>query len=92
MRREASSKDEIRSNLHRGGTAEEVGIPPKLEEVAVSAAKALGLEVAGVDLLPTKQGPVIAEVNGSPGLAGLEEATGRDLAAVVVDFLARRHG
>lgn len=90
MRREASGDDEIRSNLHRGGTAEEIGIPPDLEAIAVKAASALGLDVAGVDLLPSKHGPVVAEVNGSPGLAGLEDATGRDLAGLVVEYLASR--
>lgn len=87
MRRVAVG-DEIRSNLHQGGRAEAVAITPLLEKTALAAAGALGLEVSGVDLLPSKNGPVVAEVNGSPGLAGLQEATGEDLAAQILEFLA----
>jgi len=91
MRRQSSSSDEFRSNLHQGGSAEAVGIPPRVEAVAVAAAQALGLDVAGVDLLPSKPGPIVAEVNGSPGLAGLQEATGQDLASIIVAYLETRH-
>jgi ribosomal protein S6--L-glutamate ligase len=86
MRRQAPA-GEVRSNLHRGGSAEEVGLTPFLADTATAAAAALGLDVAGVDLLPAEGGPVVAEVNASPGLQGLEEATGRDLAAQVVAHL-----
>lgn len=90
MRRQ-SAGDEIRSNLHRGGTAEGLALTPQLTEIAVRAAEALGLDVAGVDMLPSRNGPVVAEVNGSPGLEGLEQATGVDLASEVVAYLERRN-
>jgi ribosomal protein S6--L-glutamate ligase len=86
---------EFRANLHRGGSA--VPIEPDLETVrlAVSAAKAHGLTVAGVDLLQSDQGPLLLEVNSSPGLEGIERATGRDVAGAIIDYLekeARRKG
>jgi ribosomal protein S6--L-glutamate ligase len=83
MRRRARP-GEIRSNLHQGGESEEVALLPEWSRVAEAAARAMGLEVAGVDLLPSRTGPVVCEVNGSPGLQGLEQATQRDLAAEVV--------
>ncbi|MGE0707191.1 MAG: RimK family alpha-L-glutamate ligase [Planctomycetota bacterium] len=86
MRRKAGP-GEFRSNLHRGGAAEEVGIFPALAEVAERAARALDLTVAGVDLLPGGETPVVAEVNGSPGLEGLQAATSRDLAAELLTRL-----
>jgi ribosomal protein S6--L-glutamate ligase len=86
MRRRGEA-DEFRSNLHRGGTAEEVALTPELVDVAERATAALGLHVAGVDLLEAADGPLVMEVNGSPGLEGLSAATGRDLAAELVTFL-----
>lgn len=91
MRRTAQG-DEWRSNLHRGGQAVAEALTPELREVAERSAAALGLEVAGVDLLPSEPGPVVCEVNGSPGLEGLEQATGRDLASELVATLAARLG
>lgn len=87
MHRRAVAGDEIRSNLHRGGVAEPIALSESLAELAVRSSRALGLSVCGVDLLPGRDGPVVAEVNGSPGLEGLERATGLDLAACIVSAL-----
>ncbi|TFH21280.1 MAG: 30S ribosomal protein S6--L-glutamate ligase [Myxococcales bacterium] len=85
---------EFRSNLHRGGTAHKVKLTPEERSTAVRAAKAMGLRVAGVDLLRSNHGPVIMEVNSSPGLQGIEEATGRDIAGKISEFVERNaaHG
>ena len=79
--------DEFRSNLHRGGTAQKIRITPEERSTAVRAANALGLNVAGVDLLRSNHGPVLMEVNSSPGLEGLEKATGRDIAGQIITFV-----
>lgn len=79
--------DEFRSNLHRGGTAQKIRITPEERSTAVRAAKALGLNVAGVDLLRANHGPVIMEVNSSPGIEGIENATGLDIAGQIITFL-----
>lgn len=86
MRRRARP-GEVRSNLHQGGAGEGVALLPEWSRVAESAASAVGLEVAGVDLLPSRDGPVVCEVNGSPGLEGLQRATGEDLATRVIEFV-----
>ncbi len=78
---------EFRSNLHRGGTAEIVKITPEERSTAVRAAKVMGLNVAGVDLLRSNHGPVIMEVNSSPGLEGIETSTGKDIAGMIIDFI-----
>lgn len=78
---------EFRSNLHRGGTAEKIKLTPEERSTAVRAAKALGLNVAGVDLLRSNHGAVIMEVNSSPGLEGIEGATGIDVAGKVIEFI-----
>lgn len=80
---------EFRSNLHRGGTAEQIELTPEERDSAERAAKAIGLNFAGVDMLRGKSGPVIMEVNSSPGLRGIEHATGKDVAGSVIDFLER---
>ncbi|MEE4297020.1 MAG: 30S ribosomal protein S6--L-glutamate ligase [Wenzhouxiangella sp.] len=80
---------EFRSNLHRGGTAELVKITPQERSVAVRAAKIMGLNVAGVDLLRANHGPVVMEVNSSPGLEGIETSTGKDVAGMIVGFLEK---
>ncbi len=87
MRRSASG-DEFRSNVHRGGTTEAVELPPEYSRVAVQAAQIMGLRVAGVDLLESDRGPLVMEVNSSPGLEGIEGATGLDIAGAIVDFVA----
>lgn len=80
---------EFRSNLHRGGSAEVVKITPEERKTAVRAAKVMGLEVAGVDILRSNHGPVVMEVNSSPGLEGIEMATGKDLAGLILTHLEK---
>ena len=84
MRREAK-QGEFRSNLHRGGAAHSVEISPEVAKLAVRAARVLGLEVAGVDLLESRAGFKVLEVNSSPGFEGLERATGIDVAGAIID-------
>lgn len=80
---------EFRANLHRGGTAESIKLDPEERRMALRAAKALGLGVAGVDLLRSNHGPVVLEVNSSPGLEGIEKATGKDLAGEIIRYLEK---
>jgi ribosomal protein S6--L-glutamate ligase len=87
IRREAAP-GEFRSNLHRGGTASAVQASPEECDIAIRAASALGLAVAGVDLIRSRRGPLVLEVNASPGLEGIEEATGVDIAGRIVDHVA----
>ncbi len=86
MKRTAKA-GEFRSNLHRGGTAEIIEITKEEKEAAIGATKALGLNVAGVDLLRSNRGPLIMEVNSSPGLNGIETATGKDVAGMIIEYL-----
>lgn len=86
MRRQAP-KGDFRSNLHRGGSARAVMASMAEQATAVRAAIALGLGVAGVDLIRSRRGPLVLEVNSSPGLEGIEDATGIDIAGRVVDFV-----
>ena len=78
---------EFRSNLHRGGSASLVKITPTERATAVQAARILGLNVAGVDLLRSDRGPLVMEVNSSPGLEGIESATGKDVANLIIEFI-----
>jgi ribosomal protein S6--L-glutamate ligase len=80
---------EFRSNLHRGGTANSVKLTPEERSTAVRAAKAMGLRVAGVDILRSNHGPVVMEVNSSPGLEGIEKATEVDVASRIIQFVAK---
>ena len=80
---------EFRSNLHRGGNATLVKITPKERATAVRAAKIMGLGLAGVDLLRADSGPVVMEVNSSPGLAGIEKATGKDVAGLIIKHIEK---
>ncbi|MGR9114788.1 MAG: 30S ribosomal protein S6--L-glutamate ligase [Gammaproteobacteria bacterium] len=80
---------EFRSNLHRGGSSSLIRITPEERSIAVRAAKTMGLNVAGVDMLRSNHGPVIMEVNSSPGLEGIEKATGKDIAGMIIDFVAK---
>lgn len=80
---------EFRSNLHRGGSAAIAKITPEERSTAVRAAKVMGLNVAGVDLLRSNHGPVIMEVNSSPGLEGIEQATGKDVASSIIQFIEK---
>ncbi|MFS1165275.1 ATP-grasp domain-containing protein, partial [Aeromonas salmonicida] len=86
MRRQAQP-GEFRSNLHRGGTAEAIKISPEERATAVQAAKIMGLDVAGVDILRSARGPLVLEVNSSPGLQGVEAASGKDVAGKIIEFL-----
>jgi len=89
MRRVAQG-EEFRSNVHRGGKAEAVKLDEAYELTAVRAAQIMGLRVAGVDMLEGREGPQIMEVNSSPGLEGIEGATGLDVAGAVVDYMANQ--
>lgn len=80
---------EFRSNLHRGGSAELVRITPEERSTAVRSARIMGLNVAGVDLLRSNHGPVVMEVNSSPGLEGIEKATDKDVASQVIQFIEK---
>ncbi|MFT5971154.1 MAG: ribosomal protein S6--L-glutamate ligase [Flavobacteriales bacterium] len=86
MKRSAK-EGEFRSNLHRGGTAELIKLKRSEKAAAIKAAKSMGLDVAGVDLLQSSRGPLILEVNSSPGLEGIEKATGIDIAGKIIDFI-----
>jgi len=86
MRRMAHGQ-EFRSNVHRGGRTESIELSPEYEETAVRAAQIMNLRVAGVDLLESAEGPQVMEVNSSPGLEGIESATGVDIAGEIVDFV-----
>jgi ribosomal protein S6--L-glutamate ligase len=80
---------EFRSNLHRGGTAEPIKITPEERAAARKATKTMGLNVAGVDILRSNHGPVVMEVNSSPGLEGIERATGIDVAGKIIEFIEK---
>jgi len=84
-----AKEGEFRSNLHRGGSAKVIKLTPEERSTAVRAARTMGLNVAGVDILRSNHGPVIMEVNSSPGLEGIENATGRDIAGLVIDFIEK---
>lgn len=88
MKRQALA-GEFRSNLHRGGTASLIKITPEERSTATRAAKAMGLNVAGVDILRSNHGPVVMEVNSSPGLEGIEAATGKDVAGLIIEFIEK---
>ena len=88
MKRQAK-EGEFRSNLHRGGTASLIRLTPEERSTAVRSAKKMGLNVAGVDLLRSNHGPVVLEVNSSPGLEGIETATGKDVADLIVQFIEK---
>ena len=89
MRRQAPEGD-FRSNLHRGGTAERVEATPAEKEVAVLAARGLGLSIAGVDLIRSQRGPLVLEVNSTPGLEGIEQVCGEDVAGFIVEHMANQ--
>ena len=81
---------EFRSNLHRGGSAKVIRITPEERSTAVRSAKIMGLNVAGVDILRANHGPVVMEVNSSPGLEGIENATEKDIAGMVIKFIEKQ--
>lgn len=80
---------EFRSNLHRGGTAKTIRITPEERSTATRSAKIMGLNVAGVDILRSNHGPVVMEVNSSPGLEGIETSTGKDVAGMIIQFIEK---
>jgi len=81
---------EFRSNLHRGGSASLVRLTPEERSTAVRAARIMGLEVCGVDLLRSNHGAVVMEVNSSPGLEGIEKASGKDVAGIIIQYMEKR--
>jgi ribosomal protein S6--L-glutamate ligase len=90
MKRQAAA-GEFRSNLHRGGTAERIRLTPEERSMAVRAARTMGLNVCGVDLVRSRHGPLVLEVNSSPGLEGIEAATGADVATRIVEWIEKSH-
>jgi ribosomal protein S6--L-glutamate ligase len=88
--RRTAQGQEFRSNVHRGGKAEAIELEPAYAEAAVRAAQIMGLRICGVDMLESATGPQVMEVNSSPGLEGIERATGLDVAGAVVDYIADR--
>lgn len=87
MRRKSSNPSEFRANMHRGAKAEKIKLEPAYERAALDAAKLVGLNVAGVDLLESKEGPLVIEVNSSPGLEAIENSTGVDIAEAIIKFI-----
>ncbi len=87
MKRQAKSPEEFRSNLHRGGEASAAEITEEERTMAIRAAHIIGLNVAGVDIVRSNRGPLIIEVNASPGLEGIEKATGIDVAGSIIEFI-----
>ena len=88
MKRQAK-EGEFRSNLHRGGSAQVIDLSPEERATAIKAVKKLGLGIAGVDLLQSSRGPLVMEVNSSPGLEGIEGATGVDIAGKIIEYVER---
>jgi ribosomal protein S6--L-glutamate ligase len=90
MKRQGA-EGEFRSNIHRGGRATVVRLTPEERTTAVRAARIMGLNVAGVDILQSSRGPIVMEVNSSPGLKGIEEATGKDVADEIIRFIEKHN-
>ncbi len=88
MKRTGAEGD-FRSNLHRGGSAQVIKLSPEERSIATRSAKAMGLNVCGVDMLRANHGPVVMEVNSSPGLEGVEKATGLDIAGKIIEFIEK---
>ena len=88
MKRQAQP-GEFRSNLHRGGSSSLVKITPAERATAVKAAGIMGLNVAGVDILRSERGPLVMEVNSSPGLEGIEKSTGKDVAGMIIEYIEK---
>ncbi|WP_296763311.1 30S ribosomal protein S6--L-glutamate ligase [Sediminimonas sp.] len=86
----SGAEGEFRSNLHRGGSAKPIKVSPEERSTAIRAARAMGLNVCGVDMLRSNHGPVVMEVNSSPGLEGVEKATGKDIAGMIIEFIERK--
>ena len=86
MKRQALA-GEFRSNLHHGGTAKKFRLPVEYRKTALAASRVLGLRVAGVDMIESNAGPMVMEVNSSPGLEGIQKTTGVDVAAAIIDHI-----
>ena len=86
-----SLDDDFRSNLHKGGAGTPIKLTPQEEKMAVAAAKAMGLNVAGVDIMRSARGPLCLEVNASPGF-GIEKVTGRDVASKIIEYVEHNAG
>ncbi len=84
-----AAEGEFRSNLHRGGSSSLVKLTPEERSTAIRSARKMGLNVAGVDILRSNHGPVVMEVNSSPGLEGIEGATGKDVAGMIIEFMEK---
>ena len=88
MKRQAVA-GEFRSNIHRGGKAKAIKLPTEYRRTALAAARVLGLRVAGVDMIESKDGPMVMEVNSSPGLEGIQKTTGVDVADAIIEHLEK---
>ena len=86
MKRQGAEGD-FRSNLHRGGSGCMIELSPEEEHTAIAAARALGVRIAGVDMLQSERGPLVMEVNSSPGLRGIEEVSGIDIASLIISYI-----
>lgn len=84
-----AQEGEFRSNLHMGGTAKVIKLTPQERTLAIKAAKVMGLDLAGVDIVRSARGPLVLEVNSSPGLEGIETATGKDIAGAIMDYIIK---
>jgi ribosomal protein S6--L-glutamate ligase len=91
MQRQAADPDEFRANVHLGGKVSAVKLSPEEKKTAIAATKAMGLQVAGVDILRSNKGPKVLEVNSSPGLEGIEAATGKDIAALMIEAIEKQY-
>ncbi len=87
-----AQEGEFRANVHRGGTTRKIAVDEEVRDTALAAAHALGLRIAGVDVLPSARGPLVIEVNASPGLEGIEQATGRDIAKDILKCVEKIAG
>lgn len=85
-----AAKGEFRANIHLGGTAHKVKITPEERKMAIAAAKVIGLKVCGVDIIRSSRGPMVLEVNSSPGLEGVEGATGKDIAGMMIEHVEKQ--
>lgn len=91
MQRSAQSADEFRSNFSLGGKVQEITLTPKERTLAIKTAHVCGLDIAGVDIIRTKDGPKILEINSNPGIEGITEATGKDIAGEIISYLVSLH-
>jgi ribosomal protein S6--L-glutamate ligase len=91
MQRKAADADEFRANVHLGGKVSPVKLSAEEKKTAIAATKAMGLQVGGVDILRSHKGPKVLEVNSSPGLEGIEAATGKDIAALMIEAIEKQY-